>query len=147
MTTITFRLKGGSGSGNFGHQGRPGEVGGSSGGGRSSTLGPKPYTTESQEEFDEWAGQRLGDAWNRDVHGSYSRRITNQKDGRYVEVTLSRDGRKAFMHAYVEMRDSGNRRIAGTGATFFKPTALIAAMSLFESGKFPSKASVRNFGS
>lgn len=35
MTTITFRFKGGSGSGNFGHEGRPGKIGGSSGGGSS----------------------------------------------------------------------------------------------------------------
>lgn len=35
MTKITFRLKGGSGSGNFGHDGRPGKLGGSSGGGSS----------------------------------------------------------------------------------------------------------------
>lgn len=33
MITLTFRLKGGAGSGNFGHSGRPGKVGGSSGGG------------------------------------------------------------------------------------------------------------------
>lgn len=33
MTKITFRLKGGTGSGNFGHAGRPGKIGGSSGGG------------------------------------------------------------------------------------------------------------------
>jgi len=29
MTKLTIRLKGGAGSGNFGHKGRPGEVGGS----------------------------------------------------------------------------------------------------------------------
>lgn len=29
MTKFTIRLKGGAGSGNFGHKGRPGEVGGS----------------------------------------------------------------------------------------------------------------------
>lgn len=39
MTTITFRLKGGTGSGNFGHSGRPGKIGGSSGGGASPMAG------------------------------------------------------------------------------------------------------------
>src|SRR5450756_1166289 len=33
-----FPLKGGEGSGNFGHEGRPGEVGGSGGGGGNSTT-------------------------------------------------------------------------------------------------------------
>src|SRR5450756_1256155 len=33
-----FPLKGGEGSGNFGHEGRPGEVGGAGGGGGDSTT-------------------------------------------------------------------------------------------------------------
>ena len=43
---VTLRLKGGSGSGNFGHGGRPGEVGGSSTGGGSYTDGSKESLTE-----------------------------------------------------------------------------------------------------
>jgi hypothetical protein len=37
MTKFTIRLKGGAGSGNFGHKGRPGEVGGSAPKGNSSS--------------------------------------------------------------------------------------------------------------
>ena len=43
------RLKGGAGSGNFGHSGRPGKIGGSAGGGGGMSGGVNPEYTASQD--------------------------------------------------------------------------------------------------
>lgn len=65
------QFKGGSGSGNFGHAGRPGAVGGSSGGGGgmggSSSGGVNPEYTAMQ-----------------DVIGSLELRSMNKRTGRYT---------------------------------------------------------------
>jgi cation transport regulator ChaB len=58
--------KGGAGSGNFGHEGRPGEVGGSGGGGGAmeggaSGGGALHVAQMTEQEFVDWKGKNLGE--------------------------------------------------------------------------------------
>jgi hypothetical protein len=56
-----IEVKGGGGSGNFGHEGRPGEVGGSGGGGGSSSdSGSSSSGWSSPREEFRFVQQRLG---------------------------------------------------------------------------------------
>lgn len=67
LDVALIKLKGGAGSGNFGHEGRPGEVGGSSvGGGRSraALAKLKELRPEAIKKIDEIAQHtKIGDTW------------------------------------------------------------------------------------
>jgi hypothetical protein len=68
MTKLTIRLKGGAGSGNFGHKGRPGEVGGSLPNGSSSSTQKVDSTSLMEKYFDGYATRykpaNLSKSWN-----------------------------------------------------------------------------------
>lgn len=61
MITLTFRLKGGTGSGNYGHSGRPGKIGGSMGDGSSGGAngGEPPWPSHVKGK-----AVQIGDTWH-----------------------------------------------------------------------------------
>lgn len=59
---LTFRLKGGAGSGNFGHAGRPGKVGGSASGSGIGTR--KRYNTASGHPPGKYGRTQYDEIWS-----------------------------------------------------------------------------------
>lgn len=115
--------------------------GGGSSGSASSSSAPGMSTYNK-------ALQKLGSDFKPSgpEKGMATKRITNQKDGRYVDVSVSNSDREGFINVYAEMRNSDNTKVTGNGGEFFWPTGVEAIQELTGSGKFPSVAAVKRFG-
>jgi DNA topoisomerase I len=93
--------KGGSGSGDFGHEGRPGEVGGSSESGEASGGAPKPEEPKRSDGWDN--GIRVNISTSKEGHETGEIVATNQSITNRGFKLISQEGNK-----YAYERRQGN---------------------------------------
>ncbi len=75
---IYVSLKGGQGSGNFGHAGRPGEVGGSGAGGKGRYNNGKPYyrwTNQDTSPMSDWGHAMFMNNYDQEAAAGYGRHL------------------------------------------------------------------------
>lgn len=97
-------LKGGSGSGNFNHAGRPGEVGGSSSGGSAPAIVPPPHGGANLPPIQ--YGSKLKHGWSSvartdPVTGHITHNLYDEK-GRYTETVSDKELKRMAANAGID---------------------------------------------